>query len=222
MKFFIINKKPSGTNDFEKFRTDFYYDDSVKKGNAPQCPKCGAFTGMLTPLPPYRAKLETWGIDFGDVAFWMNDFLVTQRFRDAYLVSGLSHIGDFESVDVLSCRRYRKFNRDIPKYFRAVPRIGSARINPVASGIVWSDDKQPECEVCLSGAGVIKRWKSVAIDEGSWNGDDVFYPYGLTGELVVTERFAKWAHQYEFKNLILVDAQVSSHDFYPLEANTSS
>ena len=85
MKFFVINKKPSGDDNFEKFRTDFYYDDSVKKGSALRCPQCGDFTGLLVPLPPYRVRLETWGVDFGDLAFWMDDFLVSSRFRDSYL-----------------------------------------------------------------------------------------------------------------------------------------
>ena len=217
MKFFVISKKPSGSEDYEKFRTDFYYDDSVKKGEAPRCLKCNSFTGMLVPIPPFRVRLETWGIDFGDLAFWMSDFLVTQRFRDSYLESGLSSIGDFQSVEVLSCRRYRKRLGTPPSYFQAVPKIGSSRVDVEKSEIEWVDSKPPECDVCFSGAGAIKRWKRVVIDERSWNGDDVFYPYGLPGSLVVTERFADWAQEHQFKNLILVDALSSSHDFYPME-----
>lgn len=222
MKFYVVNKKPSGGYNFERFRTDFYYDDSVAKSDAPRCPLCGAFVGMLVSMPPYRVRLETWGTGFGDLAFWMSDFLVSDRFRDAYQHSGLSHIGDFESVEVLSIRRYVKFSGETPSYFRAMPKIGSARIDPNASELVCSDDKEPECKVCLSGAGAVKRWKRVAIDKSSWNGDDVFYPYGLTGTLVVTERFVNWSARFDFRNLVLNDANLSSHDFYPHEATKTS
>jgi len=220
MKFFVVNKKPSGDENCERFRTDFYYDDSVTKSDAPRCPLCGAFVGMLVSMPPYRVRLETWGAEFGDLAFWMSDFLASDRFRDAYQCSGLSTIGDFESVEVLSIRRHIKFRGEPPSYFRAMPKIGSARIDPVASELVWGDEKKPECKVCLSGAGVIKRWKRVAIDESSWNGDDVFYPYGLNGTLMVTERFVDWSAKFDFRNLILNDADSSAHDFYPNEVDS--
>jgi hypothetical protein len=176
---------------------------------------------MLVAIPPYRVRLETWGVDFGDLVFWMSDFLVSKRFRDSYLASALTNIGDFENVEVLSCRKYRKLRGELPSYYRAMPKIGSARIDPEASEIEWGDGKQPECNVCLSGAGVIKRWKRIVIDESSWNGDDVFYPFGLTGSLVVTKRFADWALKYDFKNLVLEDAEASSHDFYPMESKPS-
>ena len=81
MKFYVVNKKPSGGYNFERFRTDFYYDESVAKSDAPRCPLCGAFVGMLVSIPPYRVRLETWGTGFGDLAFWMSDFLISATSR---------------------------------------------------------------------------------------------------------------------------------------------
>lgn len=222
MDFYVIDKKPSGDEEYEKYRTEFYYDDKVKKGGALTCAKCGSFIGMLVPLPPYRVRLETWGRGCGDLAFWLDDFLASRRFRDAYVASELKGLEPFEAVEVLSCRKYRKLkDTTMPEYFRTMPSIGSARIDVVASGIEWGDNKQPECDVCLSGAGVLKRWKRVVVDESTWNGDDIFYPYGLPGTLIVTRRFTDWASNYEFKNLLLMPAAANSHDFYPMEKTTN-
>jgi len=220
MKFYVIDKRQSGDQLRESYRTDFYYDDKVNKGDAPRCPKCTAFVGMLMSFPPYLVRLETLGIGFGDLAFWMDDFLVTRRFQEAYDSYGLRGLSEFVPVKVLSCKKHRKLREDMPSYFRTMPNRGSATIDPVASKIEWGEPKNPRCEVCLSGDGVLKRWKSVVVDESTWNGDDIFYAYGLPGTLIVSSRFADWAKEQNFRNLILVDAQSSSHDFYPMESCT--
>jgi hypothetical protein len=103
-----------------------------------------------------------------------------------------------------------------------MPNLGSARIDPVASEIDWGEPDKPRCKVCLSGPGVLKRWKRVVVDEATWNGDDIFFAYWLPGSLIVSTRFAKWAKENEFKNLILEDALSSSHDFYPMETADQS
>jgi hypothetical protein len=218
--FYVVDQSPSGKL-VERYRTDFHYDDSVGKSDAERCPKCGAFIGMLEPVPPYVVRLETWGTGFGDVAFWMDDFLVTRRFVDAYKSSGLCGLSDFEQVTVRSCRKHRKIAEPIPDYWRTMPTRGAARIDPVASRIDWGEPHGPRCDVCLSGPGVLKRWKGVVVDESSWNGDDIFYAYGIPGALIVSSRFAEWVNTHEFKNFIFEPAESSAHDFYPMESTTT-
>jgi len=217
--FLVVNQKPSGGK-IERYRTDFHYDDSVKKAGTARCPKCQAFVGMLEPVPPYKVRIETWGIGFGDLAFWLDDFLVTQRFADEYVKSGLRGLGGFVSIEVLSCRKHRKISEAFPQYLRTMPNHGSAKIDAVASGIDWGVGNENRCDVCLSGPGVLKRWKSVVVDESTWNGDDIFYAFGIPGKLIVSSRFASWATTHQFRNLILEDAKSSSHDFYPMETIT--
>ena len=66
--FYVVNQKPSG-REIERFRTDFHYEDSVKKIDAARCQKCNSYIGMREPVPPFRVRIETWGIGFGDFAF---------------------------------------------------------------------------------------------------------------------------------------------------------
>jgi hypothetical protein len=219
--FYIVNQKPSG-KDFERFRTDFFYDDSVKTIDAVRCPKCNSYIGMREPVPPFRVRIETWGTAFGDFVFWLDDFLVSKRFRDAYEASGLRGLREFSPVEVLSCRKHRKHSEEMPLYFRTIPKLGAAKIDLAKSGIDFGEQRELRCDVCLSGPGVLKRWKAVVVDESTWNGDDIFYAYGLPGSLIVSSRFAEWAANFEFKNLVLEDAKCSSHDFYPNEATGTS
>lgn len=218
MEFYTIVKKPKGDEQVERYRTDYEYDDSVAKGEAPKCPSCQAFVGMLQAKPPFRVHLETWGEDYGDLAFWMTDVLGSARFRDEYEHSGLRGLSNFEPVVCVSRKHFGAKLGDPPTYFSARPRLGGARVDPIASGIEWGDGKQPTCDLCLAGAGILRRWKGVVIDQSSWKGDDIFYPYGIPGVLVVSARFYEWALDKKFRNLAFERAGESAHDFYPWES----
>ena len=217
MDFFVVEKHPNSPLFSEAARTDFTIGEAVRKGDAPRCPVCGAFVGMLESLPPIRVELETWGSEFGDCAFWLDSFLVSERFADAYRSSGLQGLTGFHQVEVLSHRTYGGVRTDPPIYFFVIPKVGSARIDAEASGVEWDSDSRSKCTNCRSGGGTLKRWKRIILDEASWQGDDIFYPYVIPGTLTVSSRFKAWADKHEFSNLILVPAIKSSHDFYPWE-----
>jgi len=213
MQFYVIETKPKGSESLERFRTDFGYDESVPKGMAPKCPRCGEFVGLLESLPPYRVHLETWGEEFGDLAFWLNEFLVSRRFRDEYLRSGLRGLSAFTRATVLSHRAHGHVSGNPPDYFRVMPSTGAARVDVVSSGVEWEGGRRPTCEHCLSGgSGAIRRWDRVLIEERSWNGEDVFYPFGIPGVLIVSGRFFEWAQKHRFGNLLMIPSHGYGRD----------
>ena len=213
MEFFAINKRPTNDHDPQSCRTDFEYDDSVVKSGAPQCPECGTYIGMLQAKPPFRVHLETWANCYGDFAFWMTDFLVSRRVRDAYSRSSLSGLSDFDAAEVVKSRNHAPVEGDPPEYFRTIPTIGAASVDVSASGIKWKDDKRPSCLCCLGNGGPLQSWRHVVVDESSWNGDDIFYAYGIPGVLLATSRFVEWAEEHQFKNLVWESALENSHVF---------
>jgi hypothetical protein len=219
MEFFVVNTHPTNPVASEAARTDFSFDESVATGDAPTCPVCSGFVGMLTSLPPFRVHLETWGSQFGDCAFWLDSFLVSERFVDAFLDSGLKGLTGFQPVEVLSHRAFGRVKGDPPTYFLVVPNVGPARIDAVVSGVEWGPETHPKCPNCLHGGGVLKRWQRIVIDLASWQGDDIFIPYVIPGTLMVSSRFRQWAELNEFTNLIFAPASQSSHDLYPWEAS---
>lgn len=220
MDFYSIIEKPSGDELVEQYRTDFAYDDSVAKSEAPKCPKCNLFVGMLETVPPLRVHLETWGDGYGDLAFWMSDFLVTLRFRSEFERSGLSGLQRFDSTECLSRKHHGGSLGDPPDYFRTIPRIGGAKVDISASEVEWGEGKHPTCDLCLSGGGVLKRWKRIVIDESSWDGSDIFHPYRFQGVLIVSSSFYDWATEQLFRNLTFRHSTDHAHDFYPWESAT--
>ena len=221
MQFFVVDKKPKDGAG-ERYRTDFSFDDAVQTGAAPSCQVCDAFVGMLEVLPPVRVHLETWGAECGDFAFWTDSFLVSAQFREQYEGSGLRGLTAFEKAEVVSHRRFANATERPPDYFLARPKRGGARIDVTASEVEWTDGRGPRCACCLSGDGAIKRWRRVIVDEGSWEGDDVFYAYGLPGQLLVSARFADWSASQGWKNFCVTPAAESSHDFCPWKKSPTS
>lgn len=220
MEFYIIAKKPKSEEHVGSYRTDFEYDDSVVKDKAPRCPKCGSYVGMLEAVPPLRIHLETWGDDYGDLAFYMSDFLVTTRFQNAFECSGLRGLKGFDSTECVNHKHYGAVLSKPPEYYRASPRVGGAKVDAIASEIEWGEEDQPACDVCFSGKGVLKRWRRIVIDESSWDGSDIFYPYGIPGALMTSSKFFDWAADKYFRNLIFLRASEYAHDFYPWEHTT--
>lgn len=214
MEFFVINKRPSNDVEPSFCRTDFTYDESVLKAGAPQCPECGAYVGMLQARPPFRVHLETWGNCYGDFAFWMSDFLVSEKVRNAYRDSRLTGLSEFVPTEVVSTTKHVCNKTDRPEYFRTIPSVGAARIDVSASGVRWRDSRRPSCHCCFGNGGPLEGWDRIVVDEDSWNGDDIFYAYGIPGALLATLRFKAWADKHEFKNLDWRNAEEYSHSYY--------
>jgi hypothetical protein len=144
----------------------------------------------------------------------MTDFLVSEAFRTAFLEADLKGLSQFIQVSVLSHKPHVSLPGHPARYYRTIPVIGGARVDPVASGVEWKGDEPPICDYCLQGGGVIERWQRVVLDEQTWTGADVFVPFGLSSVLMVSEKFYAWAEPRRFRNLLFVPAEGSGHDFY--------
>ncbi|KFA89717.1 hypothetical protein Q664_33060 [Archangium violaceum Cb vi76] len=51
-----------------------------------------------------------------------------------------------------------------------------------------------------------------ALEQGSWNGDDVFIPRGLSGTMVASERFADFVARHGFTNMKLIPTEEYTWD----------
>jgi hypothetical protein len=112
---------------------------------------------MLESLPPYHVHLETWGEGFGDLAFWMDDFLVTDAFRNAFMQSDLKGLFGFREVRVVSHRQHGRPLGKPPRYFRTIPRVGGAP--------AWNGD-----EMILQSA-ITVFWAAAQLNDG----DELFW-----------------------------------------------
>ena len=212
MRFYVL--KPDGGI---RFGTKWAYADQVDpvlRGEAPKCPVWGGFVGGLSWLPPHRARLSTANHDkWGDFV-WGAGFalLVSARFKVAYEAESLKGITRFHPpVEIV--RVGRKKAEDAPSSLPTYHLIDvvwkGANQDDLASGVMH--ERPVPCSYCRVG-GFPRRQSSIAIENGSWTGADVFTPKGAPVEVMVSERFKKVLAAYELKNAWLVPAERYAYD----------
>jgi hypothetical protein len=207
MQFYVLDEFPRGPADTCMSKVKGY-----SQGDAARCPKCREYVSLLSWLPPFRVVLKLVGNEFGDLVFGVgDDFLVSQHFRDLYQRHGLSGLSGFEPVEVIKVKSRRKKRPNPPPYFRAVVIRSRTAIDLAASGFEWLEP--PTCMECR--LGTIARWKRVVIGEGTWTGDDIFFPRGLSGRIFVSERFKQVCENNHVTNAIFLPAESLAHDYYP-------
>ena len=208
MRFYALDKFPRGDAD-----TCAEEELGYNQGDAPACPACGGAVGMLTWLPPYRVLLKLYGTEFGDFAFFSggNYFLVSSKFHDVYRSHQLTGLLGFDPVEVLQVKSRKRLKSEPPAYFRVSVSYGQAALDLEASGCEWLEE--PTCPLCRDGH--IVRWKRLILEEGTWSGEDAFRPRGLSGHIIVSERFNDVCEENGIKNAVFTPAETAGHDFYP-------
>lgn len=175
--------------------SDFYQFRAMlrKLGDSPLCPHCRAPIGGKVWRPPYHITLK--GEAYGDMCRGRGQqFLVSTRFVGAWHTSGLSGL-EF-SNEPASLRPWRKMQAVVPEYYVALPKHVLTWLDEVASGLQVAGVVR--CDACR--AVQRKKIERLRIDEDTWGGEDVFYPSGLYGVLVVTERFRQFVVSNGFTN----------------------
>jgi len=170
------------------------------RGDAPRCPKCDLFVGMLTWLPPYVAEITLFGSAPGDIAYnSVADLLVSRRFTEAYAQSQLAGLKGFEPVQIAHVHSKNAHSTALPEYFHVEVARGGAAVDDTRSHIVRSGPVT--CPVCrLDGVEAIRGF---TLEEDSWTGEDIFIPRGLPGIRIAGERFRAFVEMHNISNVLL-------------------
>jgi len=157
---------------------------------------------MLPWLPPYRAELQAFGKALGDIAFGPgNELLVSDRFRTAWEGANLRGL-EFTPLERLRVRPAR-LGKKTPTYFHTLPQLHGTQVDLERSLIEY--DRPITCNKCKSGGAQTVR--GFVIDESSWTGEDMFYPWGLSGSIVVTDRVRQLRDDYGLTNVNLTPVE---------------
>ena len=191
--------------------TDFIQAEPHNVSDGPNCPACGGPTGAFRWAPPLRAELETWGNRYGDMAFGPSEsMLLSERFKELWLKSGLMGLEGFEPVEIVKVvRRGKRFKDPPPAYFRVVPQRSQAAFDSVASGEQWEEPPSPRCEVCREG-GNSKGWERIVLEEEPR--ENICRVRGFGGVLV-DEHFKRFVEENGLLNCPLVPAEEAAHWF---------
>lgn len=204
-RFFVLQ-----TQRHTPYDTELSTVEEQERRDGPRCPRCGEPVGMLTWLPPYRVKLSLYGEEPGDFIQSLgggSDLIVSERFTDAFRGAGLTGLHGFAPVEVIRVQRQRgspKRKRfTLQNYFAVTVTFGSALADEARSQILRRGPF--DCDYChaIGTDGV----NGFTLEPGSWNGDDVFYPRGLVGTLVVSERFARLVTGHGLTNMDLIPTE---------------
>lgn len=214
--FYILNNRMDLVED-QSAVTDFLaaYDretESLRTGDAPECPWCGLCVGSLAWLPPYEVELECWGHRFGDIAKGVGgDWLVSERFKALYEEHGLTGFQGFEPVTVARVIRRNRIRGEPPRYYHVTIVQGRAAIDQEASGFVWKEP--PTCPECREGKN-LQRYEGIVIEPGTWEGEDLFIPRGLSVD-VASSRFKHFCETHDIANAHFIPAEELWDDTYP-------
>jgi hypothetical protein len=192
MKFYILDVPPSGSSVDMECGTEAFRVEGHTRGDALRCSACGGYISMLRWLPPYEAELETWGRSFGDFAYkGYDEILVSDRFKLLYEKSSLRGLSSFDAVRIVKVMRRRELIGHPPPYYRADVARSRAAIDQIASEFVWK--KSPTCPECRKG-GIIKRWRRLVLEAGTWSGEDIFQARGdLSGIFSSSPKSRCWS-----------------------------
>ncbi len=210
MKFFVLQNPKAGRGDAV---TDYLPVDGSRTGDAPRCPVCGNFLGMLPLVPPVRVEIEAWGSRWGDAAFGPSDqILVSDKLKKLFAEAGLVGFERFDPVVIVKAKKRKPGAGDPPDYWLASIQRSRAALDDSASGLVR--DEAPTCEECRIG-GIIKRTRRIVLQANTWSGEDVFFARGLPGTVLVSERFKHFCEANDLANCFIVAAEDFSFDHYP-------
>ncbi|WP_240359253.1 double-CXXCG motif protein [Pyxidicoccus trucidator] len=196
MRFFVLNKLREGEHDTEFSRT------SSNMGPALRCPQCGNTVGALSWEPPYQGDLEFYGQAFGDLLKGPSGLLITERFAEDFKAEGLTGLSGFHPVEIKWVRRKGRGSKPgpPPAYLYVTLAYGHAALDMERSRIL--SKKPMVCSWCrYVGPDAID---GLALEEGTWNGEDVFRPRGMWGAVLVSERFKRFAGKHAMSHMAMI------------------
>jgi hypothetical protein len=196
-RFFVLEKLRGGPHDTEFSRS------SSNLGPALRCPHCGETVGSLSWQPPYQGELELYGQGFGDLIQGpCGGLLITERFAEAFRTAGLTGLSGFHPIEVMRIRSKGRGSQPdpAPQYLFAIPSYGTPALDMERSRI-----RSPKPLTCMGCRYVSPdAIDGLALEAGTWNGEDVFRPRGLWGVIIVSERFMRLAEHHALSTMALV------------------
>jgi hypothetical protein len=204
---YVLQNSSVVGNDAE---TDFLKPKGTKRGDAPRCPVCNTPVGMKVWEPPFRVKIQFWGTRHGDIAYFMDDLLVSERLVDMIRSESLTGI-DIISEATVSEVSPKRMAHEIPRYFIGRIRRTEAIFDHVASGAEYR--RMWTCTECR--IGEMNRHKRVSLIPNTWTGEDLFIAKGLPGVFLTSSRFHDFARSHGFLNVHLIRASEYGVDWFP-------
>lgn len=167
--------------------TDYVTIEESVLGEAPTCPVCGNFIGMLPILPPIVVEIKSQGEQWSHISFGSgNELLISDQLKKEILNLNLTGIERMEPVTISKSKGRRRFMPQLPEYWMSSIIFSQKAVDDEKSGIVRQ--RSWTCPHCKFG-GLIESVGKVALEKDDMMAEDIFYPRGLPGTIIVSESF---------------------------------
>lgn len=209
MNFYALGdlNRPKGPAD-----TEWLPVEGAATDDAPRCPICGSFIGPRPLLPIVDIELKAWGHEWGDLAFGVGDeLLMSERAMEIMLAAGIKGLEGFLPTRTVRATAKIRGIAAPPQYVAARLNRGCATVDERRSGMVRKGPTT--CYYCRTG-GVIQKYDGIFIEDTSWKGCDIFYPWGMPGTILVSERFRALCQNASISNSDVIPAENCKFDFY--------
>ena len=133
------------------------------------------------------------------------DFLISERMAQAFRAEGLTGLTGFHPVEVGHLRRKRKGLKveAVPRYVVVSPCFGRGAVDDARSRIRRT--APIACTECrCTGLDSIHGY---TLEDGTWQGEDVFRPRGCQGSVVVSPRFEEFVRRHGLTNMRLIPTE---------------
>lgn len=201
------------------FGTKWAYADIIEPSNSgpsQKCPVCGGAVGRLKWLPPHKIKLSSAKPDkWGDFV-WGAGFplLVSSKFKSIYNQEGLTGIDNFsDPVEIVRIGTLKSgvYPTPPPIYHLIQVPWGGANQDDAASGLTHERPEEIKCSYCRVGV-TWRKQERVVIEEGSWNGKDIFKPRKAPVKFLTSKKFKQIIETYQLTNIWFIPAEKYAYD----------
>lgn len=167
--------------------TDYVTIEESVLGEAPTCPVCGNFIGMLPILPPIVVEIKSQGYQWSHISFGSgNELLFSDQLKREILSRNLIGIERIEPVSISKSKGRSRFMPQPPEYWMCSITFSRKAVDDEKSENVRQRSRTcPHCRI----GGLIESVGKVALEKDDMSTEDIFNPRGLPGTVIVSENF---------------------------------
>ncbi len=159
------------------------------------CLVCHRPVSPMKTIPPYQIAITSANPKkIGDFIFGTGEGLfISDKVYNLFMRENIKDIRIDDRVNIVKMGRIMVEQAQLtpPKYFACSVKKGGGKIDVTKSQYKYI--KEPQCPYCQ--AAIMESCIGQYIQEGTWKGDDIFYP--LFGEgIFITERLKKLLEEH--------------------------
>lgn len=195
-------------------------DNANISNDHPKCPQCGRAVGNHYWLPPFEVIIKQ-PHNIGDFLSGFGcDLMVSEKFKRKYEESELTGVVNFYPITIKKMGTTKKSNELIkPLLFGTNVKRTFTRVIYEEMAVTWGNPPSNNyCKFCGpgggGGAGIYYGYERIVVDEKTWSGEDIFFCINMPGNVLLSERAAKFIVENNFTNCEITPCSEAKFSYF--------